>query len=218
MYHVPVCMEKCSPSGSHGQWARLLGREASELQAGPPTRDAAHPVCPVEPGHQTPLPWGVENSGTTLGLQRRTHTNYRTAVDRWAVLTCWNPNGGSNREITWVSPKAVCEWALELLTHVSCQALDRYWHVLYFWTKLPGMKSFKEHGHRMLLIWLHGVVMAGKNPVKGLYEGLVEISRTDLAGEPTKPSCALYFSPITVPSVIWVIYQCHWLWLHTNTK
>jgi len=45
------------------------------------------------------------------------------------------------------------------------------------------MRSFKEHGHRMLLIWLHGVVMAGENPIKGLYEGLVEISRTDLAGE-----------------------------------
>lgn len=26
--------------------------------------------------------------------------------------------------------------------------------------------------------------MAGENPIKGLYEGLVEISRTDLAGEP----------------------------------
>ena len=35
----------------------------------------------------------------------------------------------------------------------------------------------------MLLIWLHGAVQAGDNPVKGLYEGLVEISRTDLAGE-----------------------------------
>lgn len=38
----------------------------------------------------------------------------------------------------------------------------------------------------MLLIWLHGVVVAGENPIKGLYEGLVEISRTDLAGEPIK--------------------------------
>jgi len=50
-----------------------------------------------------------------------------------------------------------------------------------------GMKSFKEHGHRMLLIWFHGVVMAGENPIKGLYEGLVEISRADLAGERMKP-------------------------------
>lgn len=50
------------------------------------------------------------------------------------------------------------------------------------------MKSFKEHGHRMLLIWLHGVVMAGENPIKGLYEGLVEISRTDLAGGGSRSS------------------------------
>ena len=53
------------------------------------------------------------------------------------------------------------------------------------------MKSFKEHGHRMLLIWLHGVVVAGENPIKGLYEGLVEISRTDLAGELIKLWCGL---------------------------
>lgn len=58
------------------------------------------------------------------------------------------------------------------------------------------MKSFKEHGHRMLLIWLHGVVMAGENPIKGLYEGLVEISRTDLAGEPIKFHCGLYSSKL----------------------
>lgn len=50
--------------------------------------------------------------------------------------------------------------------------------------EIAGMKSFKEHGHRMLLIWLHGVLVAGENSIKGLYEGLVEISRTDLAGEP----------------------------------
>lgn len=48
---------------------------------------------------------------------------------------------------------------------------------------IAGMKSFKEHGHRMLLIWLHGETVSGQNPVKGLYEGLVEISRTDLAGK-----------------------------------
>uniref|UniRef100_A0A0E9RNW8 Uncharacterized protein n=1 Tax=Anguilla anguilla TaxID=7936 RepID=A0A0E9RNW8_ANGAN len=31
----------------------------------------------------------------------------------------------------------------------------------------------------MLLIWLHGVRMAEENPIKGLYEGLVGISRRD---------------------------------------
>lgn len=54
------------------------------------------------------------------------------------------------------------------------------------------MKSYKEHGHRMLLIWLHGVMTVGENPIKGLYEGLVEISRTDLAGEPNNPACSLF--------------------------
>lgn len=33
----------------------------------------------------------------------------------------------------------------------------------------------------MLLIWLHGVVMAGENPSKVLFEGLVAIGRRDLA-------------------------------------
>lgn len=47
---------------------------------------------------------------------------------------------------------------------------------------LPGTKSYREHGHRMLLIWLHGVITAGENPIKGLYEGLVGIGRRDLAG------------------------------------
>lgn len=35
----------------------------------------------------------------------------------------------------------------------------------------------------MLLIWLHGVATAGKNPGKELFEGLVAIGRRDLAGE-----------------------------------
>lgn len=35
----------------------------------------------------------------------------------------------------------------------------------------------------MLLIWLHGVATAGKNPGKELFEGLVAIGKRDLAGE-----------------------------------
>lgn len=60
---------------------------------------------------------------------------------------------------------------------------------------LVGMKSFKEHGYRMLLIWLHGMLLTGENPIKGLYEGLVAISRTDLAGEPVSTSL---FVPLAV--------------------
>uniref|UniRef100_A0A8C0AMW9 Ankyrin repeat and death domain containing 1B n=1 Tax=Buteo japonicus TaxID=224669 RepID=A0A8C0AMW9_9AVES len=39
------------------------------------------------------------------------------------------------------------------------------------WT---GLKSYKEHGNRMLLIWLHGILLAHQNPVKRIYEDLVE--------------------------------------------
>ncbi|XP_049451285.1 ankyrin repeat and death domain-containing protein 1A isoform X2 [Epinephelus fuscoguttatus] len=83
------------------------------------------------------------------------------------------------RSVLWnLATKLLCrgEWKL-LAQHwefsdAHIRAIEHQW---------TGMKSFKEHGHRMLLIWLHGVVMAGENPIKGLYEGLVEISRTDLA-------------------------------------
>ncbi|XP_029367255.1 ankyrin repeat and death domain-containing protein 1A [Echeneis naucrates] len=38
------------------------------------------------------------------------------------------------------------------------------------WT---GQHSYKEHGNRMLLIWLHGEELAQRNPVKELYQGLI---------------------------------------------
>ncbi|NXK17138.1 AKD1B protein, partial [Arenaria interpres] len=46
------------------------------------------------------------------------------------------------------------------------------------WT---GKKSYKEHGNRMLLIWLHGVLLAHQNPVKHIYEDLVEAGFQPLA-------------------------------------
>ncbi|NXA44900.1 AKD1B protein, partial [Nothocercus julius] len=46
------------------------------------------------------------------------------------------------------------------------------------WT---GKKSYKEHGHRMLLIWLHGVLLAHQNPVKRIYEDLMEAGVQRLA-------------------------------------
>ncbi|XP_007903583.1 ankyrin repeat and death domain-containing protein 1A [Callorhinchus milii] len=46
------------------------------------------------------------------------------------------------------------------------------------WT---GTKSYKEHGHRTLLIWLHGILLTGTNPVKGLYEALISIEQKQLA-------------------------------------
>uniref|UniRef100_A0A3B3ZF57 Death domain-containing protein n=1 Tax=Periophthalmus magnuspinnatus TaxID=409849 RepID=A0A3B3ZF57_9GOBI len=83
------------------------------------------------------------------------------------------------RSVLWgLSSRRLCrgEWRLLAqhwsFTDAHIRAIEHQW---------TGMKSYKEHGHRMLLIWLHGVVTAGDNPVKGLYEGLVEIQRTDLA-------------------------------------
>ncbi|XP_035485407.1 ankyrin repeat and death domain-containing protein 1A isoform X2 [Scophthalmus maximus] len=83
------------------------------------------------------------------------------------------------RSVVWsLATRSLCrgEWKL-LAQHwdfsdAHIRAIEQQW---------TGMKSFKEHGHRMLLIWLHGVGVAGENPTKGLYEGLVEIGRTDLA-------------------------------------
>ncbi|XP_030323430.1 ankyrin repeat and death domain-containing protein 1B [Calypte anna] len=46
------------------------------------------------------------------------------------------------------------------------------------WT---GRKSYKEHGNRMLLIWLHGILLAHQNPVKHIYEDLVEAGFRTLA-------------------------------------
>uniref|UniRef100_A0A8I5TMR5 Ankyrin repeat and death domain containing 1A n=1 Tax=Pongo abelii TaxID=9601 RepID=A0A8I5TMR5_PONAB len=55
-------------------------------------------------------------------------------------------------------------------------------HVYAIEQQWTGTRSYQEHGHRMLLIWLHGVATAGENPSKALFEGLVAIGRRDLAG------------------------------------
>ena len=46
---------------------------------------------------------------------------------------------------------------------------------------LTGPASYKEHGYRMLLIWLHGV-KKDESPTKCLFEALVAIDNRDLAG------------------------------------
>ncbi|XP_072594904.1 ankyrin repeat and death domain-containing protein 1A isoform X13 [Vulpes vulpes] len=57
-------------------------------------------------------------------------------------------------------------------TDAHVHAIEQQW---------TGTKSYQEHGHRMLLIWLHGVAAASENPSKALFEGLVAIDRRDLA-------------------------------------
>ena len=45
-----------------------------------------------------------------------------------------------------------------------------------------GSRSYKEHGYRLLLIWLHGV-KSDENPMKLLYEALTAVGRRELAGD-----------------------------------
>ncbi|KAK1151482.1 ankyrin repeat and death domain-containing protein 1A-like [Acipenser oxyrinchus oxyrinchus] len=64
--------------------------------------------------------------------------------------------------------------------------LANYWqfpaqHVKAIEAQWTGNKSYKEHGYRMLLVWLHGISAEGKHPIKCLYESLVETGNRVLA-------------------------------------
>ncbi|XP_058862178.1 ankyrin repeat and death domain-containing protein 1A-like [Acipenser ruthenus] len=64
--------------------------------------------------------------------------------------------------------------------------LANYWqfpaqHVKAIEAQWTGNKSYKEHGYRMLLVWLHGISVEGKHPIKCLYESLVETGNRALA-------------------------------------
>ncbi|XP_070276986.1 ankyrin repeat and death domain-containing protein 1A isoform X4 [Myotis yumanensis] len=79
----------------------------------------------------------------------------------------WRLASGYLRPHEW--KKLACCWEF---TEAHVHAIEQQW---------TGTKSYQEHGHRMLLIWLHGVTTAGENPGKVLFEGLVAIGRRDLA-------------------------------------
>lgn len=53
------------------------------------------------------------------------------------------------------------------------------------WPLIPdtGNKSFREHGYRALLIWLHGALMTQPDPAKQLDEALVRAGFPESAGE-----------------------------------
>ena len=44
-----------------------------------------------------------------------------------------------------------------------------------------GKTSYKEHGYRMMIIWLHGLPHH-KNPLNELYDALIAINRKEAAG------------------------------------
>ncbi|XP_053557366.1 ankyrin repeat and death domain-containing protein 1B isoform X3 [Bombina bombina] len=57
-------------------------------------------------------------------------------------------------------------------TEVQIKAIEEQW---------TGKASYREHGHRMLLIWLHGILLANQNPIKCLYEDLMQTGNPQLA-------------------------------------
>ncbi|XP_078488902.1 uncharacterized protein LOC100185625 [Ciona intestinalis] len=76
--------------------------------------------------------------------------------------------------------------ATKYLKSIEWKQLAFFWgftdkQLLAIEEQYTGNKSYKEHGHRMLLIWLHGCQISGQNPIKGLYEGLVGIQKIELA-------------------------------------
>ncbi|KAM9391903.1 ankyrin repeat and death domain-containing protein 1A [Pholidichthys leucotaenia] len=58
-------------------------------------------------------------------------------------------------------------------TEEQVSAIERQW---------TGEHSYKEHGNRMLLIWLHGEDLAQRSPAKELYKGLIQ-SRNNRAAD-----------------------------------
>ncbi|CAH1795976.1 unnamed protein product [Owenia fusiformis] len=63
--------------------------------------------------------------------------------------------------------------------------LGSYWEftdtqILAIQHQYTGEQSWKEHGYRLMLIWLYGIPPE-ENPMKYLYEGLCAIKRNDIA-------------------------------------
>lgn len=59
-------------------------------------------------------------------------------------------------------------------TDTQIRAIEEQW---------SGEESVREHGHRALLIWLHGALVTQAMPAKHLYEELVRAGFPELAGE-----------------------------------
>ncbi|XP_012658199.1 ankyrin repeat and death domain-containing protein 1B [Otolemur garnettii] len=60
-----------------------------------------------------------------------------------------------------------------------------------------GAESFREHGHRALLIWLHGALMTQADPAKHLHEELGRAGFPELAGKKTWRKRGVDGVPIT---------------------
>ncbi len=61
---------------------------------------------------------------------------------------------------------------------VLCKTALTLSMIIFFFA---GPQSYREHGYRMFLIWLHGLKM-DESPIKSLFEALVAIDKRDVAG------------------------------------
>ncbi|XP_026198084.1 ankyrin repeat and death domain-containing protein 1B [Anabas testudineus] len=76
--------------------------------------------------------------------------------------------------------------AYELLKPGDWKRLAEHWNftkeqVSAIEEQWTDQQSYKEHGNRMLLIWLHGEELAQKNPAKELFQGLIAIGNRKAA-------------------------------------
>ncbi|RXN03525.1 ankyrin repeat and death domain-containing 1B [Labeo rohita] len=90
-----------------------------------------------------------------------------------------SPDTKPVRDIIW-------DLAYKHLKRNDWKKLAEYWEftddqVAAIEEQWTGPNSFQEHGNRMLLIWLHGILIEGSSPSKGLYEGLLSAGITKIA-------------------------------------
>ncbi|KAK2911763.1 hypothetical protein QQF64_027604 [Cirrhinus molitorella] len=90
-----------------------------------------------------------------------------------------SPDTKSVRDIIW-------DLAYKHLKRNDWKKLAEFWEftedqVAAIEEQWTGPNSFQEHGNRMLLIWLHGIMIEGSSPSKGLYEGLLSAGITKIA-------------------------------------
>uniref|UniRef100_A0A8C5RWV4 Ankyrin repeat and death domain containing 1B n=1 Tax=Laticauda laticaudata TaxID=8630 RepID=A0A8C5RWV4_LATLA len=106
------------------------------------------------------------NDVSNINLSFKQDHNIQTKQFRASV---WNLAYNWLKMREWV--KLAQFWKF---TNEQIKAIEEQW---------TGEKSYKEHGHRMFLIWLHGVLITGQNPIKHLYEDLISMGFQQLAGE-----------------------------------
>ncbi|XP_049722041.1 ankyrin repeat and death domain-containing protein 1B isoform X10 [Elephas maximus indicus] len=106
----------------------------------------------------------IEDSSTSSTLSFKQDHNLETRH----IRTClWNLAYRQLKANEW--QRLARLWNF---TDDQIQAIEEQW---------SGNESFREHGHRALLIWLHGILMMQGNPVKHLYEELGRAGFPELA-------------------------------------